>query len=64
MAVTAESAREFKKILDELKIENEIYIYPNVGHAFANPSSATYSPNETKDAWEKTLMFLNKNLKQ
>ena len=54
---------EFETALNELGIENEIHIYPNVGHAFANPSGANYAPNETKDAWEKTLVFLDRNLK-
>ena len=63
ISIPVESARKFDAALDELKIENEIYIYPNVGHAFANPSGANYAPNETKDAWEKTLRFLEKNLK-
>ncbi len=62
-SIPVESARKFDVALDELGIENEIYIYPNVGHAFANPSGANYAPEETKDAWEKTLSFLEKNLK-
>ena len=45
-------------------VENDIYIYPGVGHAFANPSGARYAPNETVDAWQKTLAFLETNLKK
>ncbi len=63
-SIPVESARQFDKDLDELGIENEIYIYPNVGHAFANPSGANYAPEETKDAWKKTLDFLDRNLKE
>ncbi len=63
-SIPAESARQFDKTLDELGIENEIYIYPNVGHAFANPSGANYAPDETKDAWKKTVEFLDRNLKK
>ncbi|MEK7074317.1 MAG: cupredoxin domain-containing protein, partial [Patescibacteria group bacterium] len=37
--------------------------YPCVGHAFANPSGMNYAPEETKDAWVKTVAFLNENLK-
>jgi carboxymethylenebutenolidase len=54
---------EFETSLNTLKVENEIYIYPGVGHAFANPSGMNYAPNETKDAWVKTLAFLSKHLK-
>lgn len=62
-SIPVESARNFDKALDELGIKNEIYIYPNVGHAFANPSGMNYAPEETKDAWNKTVDFLKKNLK-
>jgi carboxymethylenebutenolidase len=55
--------QEFEVILNTLGIENEIYIYPGVAHAFANPSGANYAPEETEDAWEKTVAFLNKYLK-
>ena len=48
--------------LKELNIQNEIKIYDGVGHAFANPTGQNFAPNETKDAWLKTLEFLNKNL--
>jgi carboxymethylenebutenolidase len=33
-----------------------------VGHAFANSSGDNYAPEETKDAWQKTLAFLEKYL--
>ena len=62
-AIPVEMVRTFESSLNTLGIKNEIYIYPGVGHAFANPSGANYAPNETRDAWEKTLSFLKKNLK-
>jgi len=49
--------------LDNLGVENEIYVYPGVGHAFANPSGANYAAEETKDAWEKTVSFLDVHLR-
>lgn len=61
-AISVETVRTFETSLDTLGVENDIYIYPGVGHAFANPSGANYAPNETKDAWAKTLAFLAKNL--
>lgn len=57
------TVNEFDKALDTLNIENEIYIYPGVGHAFANPTGQAYAPEETRDAWGKTVAFLNKHLK-
>lgn len=53
----------FKRSLDTLGIENEVYMYPGVGHAFANPSNPNHAPAETADAWIKTVVFLNKYLK-
>lgn len=61
--IPVEVVRTFESSLNTLGIQNEIYIYPGVGHAFANPSGANYAPKETMDAWQKTLSFLNKNLK-
>lgn len=62
-SIPVESVNEFDAALDELGIENEIYLYQGVGHAFANPSGQNYAPIETADAWQKTLTFLEKSLK-
>lgn len=53
---------DFSNALSENGVENEIHIYPGVGHAFANPSGANYAPEATLDAWEKTLDFLKRHL--
>lgn len=52
----------FRVALNDIGVENDIYIYPGVGHAFANPTGQNYAPTETKDAWTKTLAFLRSNL--
>ncbi len=62
-SIPVDSVELFDSSLDSLGIENEIYIYPGVGHAFANPSGMNYAPDETKDAWDKTLRFLEKHMK-
>lgn len=54
---------QFKVALDANNIANEVYVYEGVGHAFANPSGDNYAPDETKDAWEKTLDFLDRHVK-
>ena len=59
-SIPVESVNVFEQALNETGITNEIYIYPGVGHAFANPSGDNYAPAETVDAWEKTLAFLKK----
>ncbi|GBF24880.1 hypothetical protein MnTg01_01225 [archaeon MnTg01] len=61
--IPVESVNDFETSLDDLDIPNEIHIYPGVAHAFANPSGERYAPNESKDAWEKTIEFLELNLK-
>jgi carboxymethylenebutenolidase len=48
--------------LDNVGITNEILVYKGLGHAFANPSGTNYAPRQTADAWQKTLIFLNKYL--
>jgi len=57
------TVNDFEASLDEAGIKNEIFIYPGVNHAFANPSGDRYAPEAAKDAWTKTLEFFNENLK-
>ena len=61
-SIPTETVRAFELSLNTLGIKNEIYIYPGVGHAFANPSGMNYAPEETKDAWAKTLAFLKESM--
>jgi carboxymethylenebutenolidase len=61
-AIPLLNIQQFKTALDSISIPNEIHIYKGLGHAFANPSGANYAPNETVDAWQKTLAFLQKYL--
>jgi carboxymethylenebutenolidase len=59
-SISVDSVNAFGRGLNETGVTNEIYIYPGVGHAFANPSNDNYAPAETADAWRKTLEFLKK----
>jgi carboxymethylenebutenolidase len=59
-SISVGSVKAFEHGLNETGVTNEIYIYPGVGHAFANPSNDNYAPAETADAWRKTLEFLKK----
>ncbi|MCE9652128.1 MAG: dienelactone hydrolase family protein [Nitrosarchaeum sp.] len=61
--ITVSTVHDFENSLNQLKINNKIIIYPGVDHAFANPSGNSYAPNASQDAWQKTLDFLNSNLK-
>ena len=62
-SIPVATVEQFEDALTKNGITNEIYIFKGVGHAFANPSGDNYAPNETKNAWQKTLTFLNKYLK-
>lgn len=62
-SISTTSVKAFGTALSNLNIKNEIYIYPGVGHAFANPTGMNYAASATKDAWDKTLKFLSENIK-
>jgi carboxymethylenebutenolidase len=61
-SIPVDSVRAFGRGLNQTGVTNEIYLYPGVGHAFANPSGDNYAPQETTDAWQKTVTFLDKYL--
>ena len=62
-SIPVDTVNQFETALNGAGVQNEIYIYEGVGHAFANPSGDNYAPEETMDAWEKTLSFLERSLK-
>lgn len=41
----------------------EFKIYPGAPHAFFNDAREFYRPDEAKDAWQRTLQFLEKHLR-
>jgi carboxymethylenebutenolidase len=57
-SIPVEDVRNFESALNSIGIPNEIHIYEGVGHAFANPSRDSYGSEQTFDAWQKTLAFL------
>ena len=61
--ITPNTVHDFENSLNQLGIQNQIIVYPGVDHAFANPSGLNYAPEESQDAWQKTLEFLDSNLK-
>lgn len=61
--ITPETVKEFETSLNDIGVENDITIYPDVNHAFANPSGDRYAPDEAMDAWNKTIKFFETNLK-
>ena len=61
-SIPVENVTKFEQALNSTGVLNEIYIYEGVGHAFANPSGDNYAPEQTADAWNKTLAFLKKHI--
>jgi carboxymethylenebutenolidase len=61
--VPLEDVRAFDATLGEIGVEHEVYVYEGAGHAFANPSGESFRPDDTMDAWEKTLEFLDTSLR-
>jgi carboxymethylenebutenolidase len=63
-SIPVSEVKQFESGLNANNITNEIYIYEGVGHAFANPTGESFAPAELKDAWQKTVEFLNSHVKK
>lgn len=59
---------DVKKFEEQLKTDGkkaDIKIYPDAGHAFENPNNKSgYRAEDAADAWQRTVSFLNANLKK
>jgi carboxymethylenebutenolidase len=62
--VGIENVRAFDRTLTDLGVDHEVHVYEGAGHAFANPSGESFRPNATRDAWAKTLRFLDRSLRE
>jgi carboxymethylenebutenolidase len=56
------SVDSFTEALALLRKNYEVHIYPDVGHAFANPTGVNYDAAAAEDAWNRTLEFLDHHL--
>lgn len=63
-SIPVETVEEFNQTLGDLGVEREIYVYDGAPHAFANPSGERFHPEATRDAWNKTLRFLDEQLRE
>jgi len=54
--------RAFQTVLKEAGKDATVLVYPGVGHAFFNEERPSYDAEAAKDSWERTRMFLKKNL--
>jgi carboxymethylenebutenolidase len=63
--IPPDTVRAFESQLKKLGKTIEIKIYPDAGHAFENENNkGGYKPEDAKDAWQRTLAFLNQYLKK
>jgi carboxymethylenebutenolidase len=62
-SIPVSEVKVFEEALNANNITNQIFIYDKVGHAFANPTGDSFAPNELKDAWQKTIDFLDSKVK-
>jgi carboxymethylenebutenolidase len=61
--VTLDAVRALKSDLERLGARHEFHIYEDADHAFFNETSAAHREADARDAWEKTVAFLRRNLK-
>ena len=61
-SISVQSVRGFEQALQDLGKKHKIEIFPDVGHAFANPSGKTYNAKAADKAWEQTVAFLDSHL--
>lgn len=61
-SIPARDVRAWRARLAEMGKQIDIYIYPGVDHAFANPSGGNYDAEAAADAWGRTLAFLERHL--
>jgi carboxymethylenebutenolidase len=62
-SIPVASVQAFEAALKELGKSIEVHVYDGASHAFANPSGGAYNEAAAKDAWQRTVAFLAKNLK-
>ena len=54
---------EFRSALEKLGKTHDVYVYPGAGHAFMHDGAPSYRPDAARQAWARTLAFLQKHLK-
>lgn len=60
--IKIETVRAFEQAMQRLRKPLTVQIYPEVGHAFADPARSNYSPHIAEAAWKRTIEFLALNL--
>ena len=64
--IPPDQVKKFEAALRKAGRKVDFKIYPGAGHAFANENNpwGGYRPQAARDAWQRTLTFLNRELKR
>jgi carboxymethylenebutenolidase len=60
---TANAARQLEPMLERYQVPYDIKIYPDARHSFFNDQGSSYHPDAAADAWQRTLAFFDKHLR-
>jgi carboxymethylenebutenolidase len=56
-------ADELRGALKNAGKTGDVYVYPGAGHGFMNETRPSYHPDAARQAWSRTLAFLQQHLK-
>lgn len=62
-SIPLDSVRAFESRLKAAGKDATVVVYPEAGHAFANPTGDRYEAGPAEDSWEKSVAFLARRLK-
>jgi carboxymethylenebutenolidase len=60
---TANAARQLEPLLERYHVPYDIKVYPDARHSFFNDGRASYHAEAAADAWQRTLSFFDKHLR-
>jgi carboxymethylenebutenolidase len=60
--IPLDRVRAFEAALEALAKDAEVIVYPEAGHAFANPSGRNWEPAAADDSWQRAVAFLHEVL--
>jgi carboxymethylenebutenolidase len=64
-SIAVDDVEAFEAKLNTLEGDHAVFIYPNAGHAFANEDNEdAYNEEAARQAWERTMSFLARELKE
>jgi carboxymethylenebutenolidase len=61
-SIPVEDVEQLRKALREASVATDIVLYPGAGHAFHNDQRDAYREAQAKDAWSRTLEWLDRHL--